>query len=109
MTVAEISSMIGTLEIPFAYYQFPEGTAQPCPFICFYLPSNDDFIADNQNYVGISRLIIELYTDEKDFTLESQVESMLRTNEIVYTKTETYIDSERMYMIVYESEVILNA
>lgn len=108
MTTSEIASMIGTLDVPYAYYQFPEGTAQPCPFICFYLPGSDDFIADDRNYAGISRLVIELYTDEKDFTLEGEVESMLRTNNIVYIKTETYIDTERMWMIVYESEVILN-
>ena len=108
MTYKEVATIIESIDLPFAYYQFPENTELAPPFICFFFTADDDFIADDKNYVGVSRLVIELYTDEKDFTLEGEVEQMLRNNNIVYIKTETYIDSERMWMIVYESEVILN-
>lgn len=100
--------MIAEVGIPYAYYQFEEGTAKPCPFICFYYSNNDDVIADNENYVKVWNLVIELYTNYKDFTLERTLEGILNTHEIVYSKNESYIDSEKMLMQVYESEVIIN-
>ena len=107
MTRAEVATMLGTLEIPFAYYQFAEGTNQACPFICYYYRGDDDFLADNVNYAPIRRLIIELYTDNKDFTKEATVESTLTSNGLVFSKSEDYIGSERMYMTTYETEVVL--
>ena len=39
MTYKEVATMVGSIGVPFAYYQFPEGTAQDCPFICFFYRS----------------------------------------------------------------------
>ena len=108
MTTQEIAQMIAEVEIPFAYYQFEEGTAEPCPFICFYYSNNDDVIADNLNYVKVANLVIELYTNYKDIALENKIEGILNAHEIVYSKNESYIDNEKMLMQVYESEVIIN-
>ena len=108
MTYREVSEMIAEVGIPTAYYQFPEKTNQQPPFICFYYPSSDDFMADDTNYVDIRPLNIELYTDEKDFAMEAAVEAVLRGRELSYRKTETVIDSERMYMVAYYTEVIIN-
>ena len=57
MTLREINNMIESIGVPYAYYQFPEGTEQQTPFICFYYPANDDLIADNANYQKINQLI----------------------------------------------------
>lgn len=108
MTLRDIKNMVESVGIPYAYYQFPEGTEQPTPFICFYLTDSDDLIADNTNYAGIRQLIIELYTDEPDFALESEVESAINDNELVYVKNTAYIDSEKMWQISYTTEVVLN-
>lgn len=108
MTTKEIADMIAEVGIPFAYYQFEEGTAEPCPFITFYYSYDNDVLADNSNYVKVASLVIELYTDYKDFTLENKLEGILNEHEIVYSKNESYIDSEKMLMQVYESEVIIN-
>lgn len=108
MTYQQISNMIESIGVPYAYYQFPAGTEQPTPFICFYFPDADDFIADNTNYQKIEALMIEVYTDEKDFTLESTTEAVLKEAGLVYSRTESYIDSERMHMTVYETEVLIN-
>lgn len=109
MTTQEIANMIDSVGVPYAYYQFSEATAKPCPFICFFYAGDDDFIADNKNYQKINRLIVELYTDTKDFYLETEVEDALNDHGLVYTKEEVYIDTERMFQITYESEVIINA
>ena len=101
--------MIAGIGIPYAYYQFPKATAEPPPFICFYYPGSADFMADNINYAKINELTIELYTNEKDFDLEAQVEAALTAHDLPYTREETWLDSERMNMVVYTTEVFINA
>jgi hypothetical protein len=63
--------------------------------------------ADNINYVRVERLYIELYTDQKDFALEAKVEKTLNDNGIVFAKSQDYIDTERMHVTVYESDIVL--
>ena len=109
MTTVDVKTMIASVGIPFAYYQVPEGTAQATPFICFYYTTSDDLIADNTNYSAIRQLVVELYTDEPDFDLESDLESTLNNNGFVYVKNAAYIDSEKMWQISYTTEVVLNA
>lgn len=109
MTYKEIAQLIDGIGYPYAYYQFEKDTAKDPPFICFFYPENNDFLADNTNYAHITELTIELYTDNKDFTAEAAVEAALEAAEIVYEKDETYIDSERMYMVTYTTEVLINA
>lgn len=108
MTYKEIADMIAEIGLPNAYYEFPDNTEQNPPFVCFYFPESDDFFADNQNYVGIRRLYVELYADNKDFTLESTVEGVLRSHGLTFRKSESYITSERMLQTLYEMEVIIN-
>ena len=108
MTYKEIAQLIDGIGYPYAYYQFEKETAKEPPFICFYYPGRDDFLADDSNYAQITELTIELYTDNKDFAAEAAVESALEAAEIVYEKDETYIESERMYMITYTTEVLIN-
>ena len=108
MTYKEIAQLIDGIGYPYAYYQFEKATAKDPPFICFYFPGRDDFLADNTNYAQITELTIELYTDDKDFAAEAAVESALEAAEIVYEKDETRIGSERMYMITYTTEVLIN-
>lgn len=108
MTYKEIAQLIDGIGYPYAYYQFEKETAKEPPFICFYYTGRDDMLADDTNYAQITELVIELYTDNKDFAAEAAVESALEAAEIVYEKDETYIDSERMYMITYTTEVLIN-
>lgn len=109
MKTTEVSQMIASVGLPYAYYQFPENTGQQPPFICFYYPQSNDFVADNKNYKKINALTIELYTDNKDFVLEARVEEMLKANGLVFSWMETYIDSERMHLTTYYTEVIIDA
>ena len=108
MTYTEIASMIEAIGLPYAYYQFPEGTGQAPPFICFFYSGIDDLYADDSNYQRIVTLNIELYTSEKDFEHETAIESALADNGLTYYKEENYISSEKMYQIAYEMEVIIN-
>lgn len=108
MTYEQIATMMGSIGLPYAYYQFPEGTAVEPPFICFYYPGENGFFADDKNYCHVVQLVIELYVKTKDFVAEAAVEAALADNDIPYTRTESYIDSEQMILETYESEVLIN-
>lgn len=108
MTYKEIKTMIASIGVPYAYNHFTDDTGREPPFICFlYDDASNDMIADDQNYQAIRPLSIELYTPNKDFTLEQTVEDTLVSNGLPFVRTETYLDSERMYMIVYDTEIVV--
>jgi hypothetical protein len=107
MTYKEISAMIGEIGLPYAYYQFPDNTELQPPFICFLFDEDNDFIADGINYQKIRNLTVELYTDNKDFELEEAVETALNEHGLVYDRSETYLDSERMNMVTYTTDVLI--
>jgi len=107
MTYKEVNTMLSSVGIPYAYNQFDNDTPQEPPFICFLYDHGDDLIADNTNYQLIRMLSVELYTDTKDFELEQTVEDVLNANGLVYSKQETYLESERMYMITFEADVVI--
>ena len=50
-------------------------------------------------------LDIELYTDIKDPDAEALVENVLDAAGIFYDKTESYIEEENLYEVLYEMEV----
>lgn len=64
-------------------------------------------MADNENYSKIDTLIIELYTDSKDFTMEDKVETTLKANNLVFIRDSSYLDEERMWMTTYQTEVLI--
>ena len=99
-------AMLETTGLPFVYHHWAENSAPPLPFLVYYFPQRQDFYADNGNYQKIAILDVELYTDTKDFTAEQRVEDVLAAHDISYTKTETYIDSEQMYEVLYEMEIL---
>lgn len=107
MTYKEVAAMISGTQIPFAYDHFDEGAAPPPPFICFYYEGSQDLSADNTNYQQIRPLTLELYTDNKDFSTEGKVEAALNDAGLVYSRSETFIDSERLYEVVYQTSVVI--
>ena len=46
-----------------------------------------------------------MYTDFKDPSLESRVEDVLDRHEIFYNKSETWIQSEKLYEVMYAFEM----
>lgn len=107
MTTQEVNTLVESFGLPYAYYQFADGTGQEPPFICFFYGDRSDEVADDSNYVKFATLYIELYTDEKDFALETIIESKLTEADIVYEMSEDYIDAERMHITVYTTVINL--
>lgn len=107
MTYQSIATMLNSVGIPTAYHHFDERSGQEPPFICFFYESSADMYADDSNYQKIENLVVELYTDNKDFALEQRLESVLRAAGLTWSRDETYISTERMYEVVYNIVVII--
>ena len=105
MTHEEVMEMLEELDIPFAYHHFVEGESPEPPFICFLFPGSDNFAADDVVYMELSNLHIELYTDEKDPELEDQAEAVLNAHELFWNKSEVWIESEKLYEVLYQMTV----
>ena len=103
-----IAELIKSMGLPFAYDHFAEGESPAPPFICYLTPGSDNFAADGRAYYKINIVNIELYTDTKDPSVEQKVESVLDANGIFYEKTEVWIESEKLYEVLYQFELEVN-
>ena len=101
----ELLQMLNEMQIPFAYHHFAEGESPEPPFICYLLPGSNNFSADGKVYYKINEVHIELYTDLKDLAVEQQVEDVLDKHGIFYNKSETWIESEKLYEVLYTFEM----
>lgn len=107
MTFKQVAKMIKDIGLPFSYYQFNNDTAVAPPFICYFYTGDNDLLADNTNYQKIENLVVELYTDEKDFANEALIETALNDAGLVYNREESYLDSEKLYMVIYTCGVVI--
>lgn len=105
MTHEEVMVIVAELGLPNAYDHFAEGESPEPPFVCFLYPGENAFGADNVVYFSTNQLDIELYTDFKDPELEKRVEAVLTAHEIFYHKSEVWIESEKLYEVLYEMDV----
>ncbi len=101
----KILSVLNETGIPFAYDHFAEGESPDPPFICYLLPGSNNFAADGIVYFKINEVHIELYTDEKSPALENSIEAVLDRHDIFYNKSETWIESENLYEVLYTFEM----
>ena len=108
MTREEVYQMVQSIGLPCAYFEFTEDTAQAPPFVVWLFASDTDVKADNCNYCDKEVLAIELYTKIRDFEQEKAIEDILTANGFCYSKEPNFIDSEKMWQIAYESEIIIN-
>ena len=109
MTHEEAVALMAAIEeatgAPYAYDHFAEGESPDPPFFLFLFPESRNFLADDSVYFAMKELDIELYTDVKDPSLEESLEGILEANELVWEKTEAWIESERLYEVLYEMTV----
>ena len=104
MTHSEFIAMMEETDLPFAYDHFAEGESPDPPFICFLYPGDNNFSADGRAYFKINQVNVELYTDLKDPGLEARVEAVFDRHGIFYGKSESWIDSEGLYEVLYQFE-----
>lgn len=103
MTLGELKELLESTGLPVTYRKWPENAAPPLPNIVWLTPYTSNFAADGKTYYIVHHAQIELYTKNKDPESEDKVESALSS--IFWEKTETYINTEECYQILYEIEV----
>ena len=92
MTHEEIVEMLEVAGLPFAYDHFAEGESPEPPFICFLFPDSDNFSADNTVYAAFPEL-------------EDRIETIFHDHELFWNKSEVWIESEKMYEVLYRMTV----
>ena len=105
MTQEQVITMVEVMGLPYAYDHFAEGQSPEPPFLVFLSPESRNFAADGVVYYKKNRLHIELYTEYKSVELEEQMETVLEKHGIFYGKSEAWIESERLYEVLYGMEV----
>ncbi|WP_449460710.1 hypothetical protein [Streptococcus suis] len=93
--------LLKEMGLPFAYHHFAEGSHIEPPFLIYYYPNRQDFLADGKNYYKITQVRLELYTDRKDIQLEDNLELMLDEAGYTYDKSEVWIASEKLYEVIF--------
>lgn len=101
----KLLSVLNSIGIPYAYDHFAEGESPEPPFLCYLLPRSRNFSADGKVHHRISEARLELYTDAKDFASEQKAEDALDAAGIFYNKSETWIDSEKLYEVLYSFDM----
>ena len=101
---AEIAEILSGAPLPIVYQSWDENPetgqhAPDLPYIAYYFESSDNMFADDRVYVKIERLVMELYTQGKDFEAEERFEAFLDLAEIPWEKFENRLDRENMYRI----------
>ncbi len=99
--------ILKALGLPFAYDHFAEGESPLPPFVVYKYTGANNFNADGVVYYPIAEINLEVYTDKKDIVLERRIEHILTDAEICYTKSEIWIESEKLYEVLYSFDEIL--
>ena len=97
----ELLAIVQEIGYPNAYDHFAGGEAPELPYILYLVPESNNFAADNYAYFKVNEVHIELYTDRKDLTAEQKVEAVLDRHGIFYNRSETWIESEQLYEVLY--------
>ena len=103
MTLAELNTTLSAV-LPgrIVYNAWPVGEAPPLPYVCYYSTGSDNFAADKVVYDSNRPVRIELYTRSKDLATEAAVEAALTGAGIYWSRDESYIDDEKVYLTIYE-------
>lgn len=108
MTFDEIAEALASAEMPLTYYSWPDKAAPALPYVCYYYPQMNPETADDTHHAQIYQLNIELYTKNKQFDAEQNLETILLDAGLVFEKEETYLNDEHMYEVLYITEVNIN-
>ncbi|MNJ40242.1 hypothetical protein D3C77_351320 [compost metagenome] len=104
MTLAELNTALRATGYPVAYSHFKSEVTPP--YIAYLFAYSSDLIADNTNFLEIGNFQVELYTEIKDLTAEGKVQTVLKNLDLPYSKSETFIDDEKLFQIIYEIQLI---
>ena len=104
MTLQELFQELKNIGYPVSYGSFAAPVAPP--YLIYQFAYSNDFMADGMNYLEVSNFQVELYTEYKDLEAEKKVQDKLKELKLPYMKIETYLESEKLYQVIYEIQLI---
>lgn len=103
MTFAELVAILTPTGIPWTYHRWDK---PPSPPYGVYLSVRDNpFFADDQTYAFTSGIQLEVYSLERDTSLDDAVRAALDAAQIPYDTDYTFLESEGLYESIFEIEV----
>ena len=103
MTQNELYNLLKSTGLPVAYHHFDEPPS--LPYIIYLFTYSSNFAADSKIYKRFDNYQVELYSEKKGLESEQLLENVFDENDIYYDKSETYIESEEMYQVIYEIQI----
>ena len=103
MALDEIAERLRLTSLPFTYNQWPPNKSPDLPFVCYRFVGSNNLHADGGVYYSGSSVDMELFTKVKDPAVETVLEQAMTG--IHWEKSETYIESQQCFRILYEIEV----
>lgn len=106
ITLTDAIHAIKSTGTPVVAVRWPKGTAQTPPYVCWLLDSTSNAFGDNKVLTVIGRYDFELYTDQRDLTLERSIEAALDAAGIAWSKSGAYVETEDLVETIYSTELI---
>lgn len=104
MNQVQVIQLLNTLSVPSFYDHAPVGTV--LPFLTIHSEQPDNFKADNAVFCEKWNFRLDLYSAEKNLTIEKEIKDLLNENGIVWDKTESYLSDENCWEVEFEFQVM---
>lgn len=111
LTLSELYTALSTLSVPVFYkrlkLQTEDNTTRK--YIVYHEISTPNVLdGSNKTLFKTKNIQLNLFTDQKDETLEGQVEAILEANDIQYeVSSEVYDEDNRLINRIYEFELFV--
>ena len=103
MTKKELEKLLEQSGYDVAHIEFLKCPA--VPYISYQISSEDSHGGDtNSNSIKNQEFRVELYTEYDDDTAQEVMDALL--SGISYQKTSSKIESEKLYLTIYEFEIV---
>lgn len=109
MKITDLINILKATGFPIFYSHFnvtDDNPAPEPPYMTYIFSYSSNMYADNKVYKKIDNFQIELYTKIKDLQAEKKLEDLFDLNEIPYSTSEIFIESENIFQKIYEVRLI---
>ena len=103
MTYDELLAILAPVGIPWAYHHWD--SPPPPPYGVYLEGPYEPLYADDQNYLNVHTIRLEVYSSVRDTALDARVEAALTGGGLTYEADFTYLESEGLYESIFEIEV----